>query len=82
MPIYDCFCGECGWRGERTSTIADRDSLPCPRCDTLVPLQRLIASPLFKFAGRVTPGGGPDRFTADMIGVPLKDLPSGLRVDG
>ena len=45
------------------------------------PMQKVIGAPLFKFAGRVTPGGGPDRFTADMLGIPLKELPEGLKTD-
>ena len=80
MPTYEYRCANCGGTFEFVVPIAERGGQKCPRCET--PLDRLLAAPLFKFAGRVTPGGGPDRFTADMIGVPLKDLPSGLRVDG
>lgn len=93
MPTYACVCNACDWRGDRIASIAERDEIPCPRgCSVIddfdaddnaieVPLfmVRELAAPLFKFAGRVTPGGGPDRFTADMLGVPLKELPSGLR---
>lgn len=45
-------------------------------------MQRMVSAPLFKFAGRVTPGGGPDRLTADMLGIPLKELPDGLKTKG
>lgn len=79
MPIFDYRC-TCGWSGELVRAVDERDSALCPNC-TRTP-ERLVAAPLFRFAGRVTPGGGPDRFTADMLGIPLKELPSGLRTDG
>jgi hypothetical protein len=44
-------------------------------------MERLLAAPLFKIGGKVTPGGGPDKFTADMLGIPLKELPSGLKTE-
>lgn len=81
MPIYDYSCGRCGWNGELMSTVGERDSMACPRCGCLEPLERALSAPLFRFAGRVTPGGGPDKFTADMLGVPLKDLPDPLRTE-
>ena len=62
---------------ERVVPIAERDEQYCEICG--IRLVRGISSPIFKFAGRVTPGGGPDRFTADMLGIPLKDLPDGLK---
>lgn len=79
MPTYDYRCPCCDARFERIVPISERGAQRCPKCDTL--LEQLIAAPLFKFAGRVTPGGGPDRFTADMLGIPLKELPSGLRTE-
>jgi hypothetical protein len=44
-------------------------------------MQRLLGAPLFRFKGRVTPGGGPDKFTADMLGMRLDELPAGLRTE-
>ncbi len=79
MPIYAYRC-TCGWSGDLVRPIDGRDSAHCPNC-TRYP-ERLLSAPLFKFAdGRVTPGGGPDRFTADMLGVPLKELPAPLKAD-
>lgn len=78
MPTYDYYCPDCNVQESCVKAIEDRDSLPsCPICTQ--PMPRQVAAPLFKFMGRVTPGGGPDRFTADMLGIPLKELPSGLR---
>ena len=49
----------------------------CERCGD--PLIRTIHAVPGKIAGRIAQGGGPDRFTADMLGIPLKELPSGLK---
>jgi putative FmdB family regulatory protein len=77
VPTYLYSC-DCGHTLESVRPIAERDILPtCMDCAK--PMQRVIGAPLFKFAGRVTPGGGPDRFTADMLGIPLKELPDGLK---
>jgi putative FmdB family regulatory protein len=78
MPTYEYRC-TCGWRGDLVQPIELRDQAHCPNCTR--PPERQVSAPLFRFAGRVTPGGGPDRFTADMLGVPLKDLPEGLKSD-
>jgi hypothetical protein len=40
---------------------------------------RELSAPHFKFKGVVTKDGGPDKFTADMLGIPLHDLPEGLK---
>lgn len=77
MPTYSYLCPVCRWAGDRVVRIAMRDLQRCEHCDT--ELYKLVSSALFKFTGRVTPGGGPDRFTADMLGIPLKELPDGLR---
>jgi len=78
MPIYQFKCTRCGWGGDRLSAIADRDVQHCPRCDLI--LEREVTPPApAQFRGRIVQGGGPDRFTADVLGVPLKDLPAGLR---
>jgi len=78
MPVtYDFFCKPCGLSTTFAVPIDDRDSQPCPYCKST--LERKLAAPLFKFTGRITKGGGPDRFTADMMGIPLKELPDGLK---
>lgn len=77
MPTYGFAC-VCGATKDRVRRIAERDlPLYCDRCSH--PMQRQLDAPLFKFTGRVTPGGGPDRLTADMLGIPLKELPEGLK---
>lgn len=77
MPTYVYRCPECGLTVESVRRIAERDDLP--KCLGHGFMEKVVGAPLFKFAGRVTPGGGPDRFTADMLGVPLKELPDGLK---
>ena len=77
MPIYDFYC-RCGWEGERSVPIDERDRQHCPACGKY-PMDRHLAAPLGRIAGRAVQGGGPDRFTADMLGVPLKELPEGLK---
>ena len=79
MPIYDYRCAECRVSGTMMVPIAERDDQHCPVCDK--PMSRLLAAPMGKMAGQVARGGGPDRFTADMLGVPLKELPKGLKTD-
>lgn len=77
MPIYDFYCPKCAYSAEHNVPIAGRDLAQCPNCSTR--LDRLLAAPLGRIAGQVVQGGGPDRFTADMLGVPLKELPDGLK---
>lgn len=78
MPTYLFSC-VCGSEVDVLRTIAKRDdSMPCAVCKR--PMQRrTVYSLRSKFPGRVLQGGGPDRLTADVLGIPLKDLPAGLR---
>jgi putative FmdB family regulatory protein len=76
MPIYDYRC-TCGWSGELMLPVEYRDQGFCPNC--LRRAERQLAAPMGRMAGRVVQGGGPDRYTADMLGIPLKELPAGLR---
>lgn len=76
MPLYDYVCVACEWGGERNVRIADRDKQACV-CGKR--LHRMTAAPYGRVAGRPVQGGGADRFTADMLGIPLKELPSGLK---
>jgi putative FmdB family regulatory protein len=79
MPIYEFVCKGCGLETSRVTSISERNGPHnCERCgDPLTREIRTAQAP--RFAGRVVQGGGPDRFTADMLGIPLKELPSGLR---
>lgn len=79
MPVYDYVC-DCGWQGELITPIAYRDVQLCYGCGVKY-AKRQVSSASFKFKGVVTKGGGPDKFTADMLRIPLHDLPDGLRTD-
>jgi putative FmdB family regulatory protein len=79
MPVYDYHCYGCSRTYERIAKIAERDMQNCDWCGQ--PFHRIQGAPLFRFKGRVTPGGGPDKFTADMLGMRLDELPSGLRTE-
>lgn len=79
MPTYAYRCPNCKCPIERVVPITRRDLQTCGVCGSK--LNRELAAPLFKISGRVTPGGGPDKFTADMLGLPLKELPEGLRTE-
>ena len=77
MPTYEFACARCGWGAhDLVVPIIARDRQHCPECGEK--LSRRVAAPLVKTIG-VPQGGGPDRFTADMLGIPLKELPVGLR---
>jgi putative FmdB family regulatory protein len=77
MPIYDYRCWKCGWFGENLVPFIGRDHVLCPNCNILVVRQMSLAA--IKIVGQAVQGGGPDRFTADMLGVKLDDLPAGLK---
>ena len=79
MPLYDYKCtGDCGRTIELAVAYAYRDApFACPTCGG--EMERQMPAPMGRVAGRVVDGGGPDRFTADVMGIPLKDLPAGLR---
>lgn len=76
MPTYAYRCPRGGPEFDRCVAIDLRDKQIC-YCGAK--LERLLAAPLFRISGQITPGGGPDKFTADMLGVPLKELPEGLK---
>ena len=79
MPLYDFLCPGCAWQEERRVPLAQFNAAQsCSKCGA--PMQRQISAVYGKMAGQVVKGGGPDRFTADAMGIPLKDLPPGLRV--
>lgn len=78
MPTYEYHCPACHWNAERIVAIDERDKQTCSMCGD--PLERQVSRPApFQVRGRVVQGGGPDRFTADVLGIPLRDLPEGLK---
>ena len=89
MPIYDYVCPNCGWEGELIVRSISRDAQLCEarigaggrRC--LGELQRLVSAPHGRVIGRADGKviGGPDQFTADVLGYKVKDLPAHLRAD-
>ena len=77
--IYDYLCTQCGHMHEKIVKRDEVDRVTCPVC--YAPAKRQVSAGAFKFKGRVVKGGGPDRFTADMMGIPLKELPRDMRAD-
>jgi putative FmdB family regulatory protein len=76
MPTYTYVCGYCGHGPEdRLVPIAKRAEQRCSKCGQR--MRRRISAPAVRT--RPPKDGGPDRFTADMLGIPLKELPLGLR---
>lgn len=78
MPSYDYQCRHCMRVEERVVPMVERHVQNCTVCGDPMTLV-LTRAPLGRIAGQVVQGGGPDRFTADMLGLPLKDLPEGLK---
>lgn len=72
MPTYDYCCKTCKRPIERNVPIVRRDLQTCEVCG--VPLVRRLAAPMFK---RVVLT--PDQVTAEVLGIPEKDLPRGLK---
>ena len=79
MPTYEYVCPGCGLETSRAVPIDERHGPHnCERCGD--PLNRVISKPApAQFRGRVVQGGGPDRFTADALGIPFRELPDSLR---
>lgn len=78
MPTYTYRCA-CGVQTDALRKICDRDVTPvCAKCNAGMPRQVTLPAKA-QFRGRVVQGGGPDRFTADVLGVQVRDLPAGLR---
>lgn len=79
-PTYDFVC-VCGWQGESFCSVENRDIQCCPQPGCHRILSRRLAAPMGKMKGDVAKGGGPDRFTADMLGIKTGDLPNYLKAD-
>lgn len=79
MPLYDLFCPTCHRVVERQCKVDDRLSQRCYHDGDTLTVK--IAPVYGKMAGTVLAGGGPDRFTADMLGIKTGDLPGYLKAD-
>lgn len=77
MPTYEYRCAACYVQYEEARKLADYKNGRCRKCGG--PLELVMPAVPTKIAGRVLQGGGPDRFTADALGIPLKELPEGLK---
>jgi putative FmdB family regulatory protein len=78
MPLYDYLCDACAWREERRVPLATLNEAQfCSRCGA--PTTRQISAVMGRMAGQYGKGGGADRFTADMLGCRVGDLPPGLK---
>ena len=76
MPTYVYTCVVCKHTDTyRRVPMATRDKQPCRTCGRL--MRRHLSAPAVLRGHQA----GPDRFTADMLGVPEKDLPAGLRAN-
>ena len=77
--VYEYTCRSCGLETTRHSSIEERNKPAfCERCGE--PLTRVVSAVYGRIAGRTLQGGGPDRFTADVLGISdLRDLPEGLK---
>ena len=79
MPTYMYRCALCSVEFTRLVKMELRHGQCCPRCAG--PAQLMPSAPYTRVAGEPVQGGGPDRFTADMLGIPLKDLPESLKAN-
>ena len=81
MPIYEYYCAICDFKSERMIKVAARDSQTCNGCG--FPINRLISPTPGRVKGRADGKvvGGPDQFTADVLGYKVKDLPDALKVN-
>ena len=79
MITYDYECPRCDTTATRLVQAKDRDFQVCSRCYQFTLMDRQLSAPLFKFIGRVVQGGGPDRFTADMLDIPWRELPDEMK---
>ena len=73
MPTYSYKCKPCGWTGDLYTPVAYRDLETCPVCS--VKLTRVVTAARIKNTSR----NDADQFTADALGIPVNELPSGLK---
>lgn len=79
MVLYDYVCLQCERPIERLVKFDERDEQVCKVCG--LKLVRQMPAPMGRMKGQYGKGGGMDRFTADMLGTTLADLPPELKVD-
>ena len=80
MPIYTFTCSYCGHEQDVIRKIIDRDILEiCWRCREAC--YRKVSAPLGRVYGAAysRKHNIPDRVTADLTGIPYKELPRGLK---
>jgi len=79
MPTYTYRCPKCDTYSERFTAMQYRHAQQCGVCSYTLDIVPSVA--MVKVAGAVAKGGGFDRFTADMLGIPLKELPEPLKTN-
>jgi len=72
MPLYDFCCNTCKRTLERNVPYVRADRQTCEHCGA--PLTRMLSAPRIKI------GPTPDQVTAEVLGVPEKELPPGLKI--
>lgn len=77
MPTYDYRCERCGDESTSSVKMEMRHGQSCARCRGL--LKMVIRPVPGKIVGQIAQGGGPDRVTAELLNIPLKELPPGLK---
>ena len=72
MPTYDYCCKTCKRTLERNVPHVRADVQTCEACGA--PLTRVLSMPHIK------KGPTPDQVTAEVLGIPEKELPRGLKL--
>ena len=73
MPLYDYKCRTCKKEEERNVSYERRDIQTCNICGGV--LTRRLSMP------RIKVGPTPDQVTAEVLEIPEKELPPGLRTE-
>ena len=81
MPIYDYKCPTCGHAAECLVAVRLRDSVYCGVCEGHTDRQLTVAPGRVGSRVSKSSAAGFGRHTADMLGIPVTDLPDGLRHD-
>lgn len=77
MGIYRWECPTCFRTAERIMPAEQRDDQQV--CDCGQPLVRVQVAGFFRLPGGNSKINYADQFTADAIGIPVNELPSGLK---
>ncbi len=82
MARYDFFCTDCGAEETRIVAIKDRDRQACECTSIMKRRITVVFGRVFGRAdGKPRPGGA-DQFTADTMGLNIKDLPNHMKEKG